>query len=289
MNRHTSRVLVTIAAIFVTRVVEASDIYLENRSANTWQYRLGDPASATWGGVQTLASGGTHHVSWSKPLWISFKAGSWENRIRGIIGNASPYFEQAFGISVQLTECRVWPYNWRDTAAADSVIPELWKISPGEADVVIGFVAFRGQIKAIEGETVYFSQHLVVSDANDYHPNRAVQVLVHELAHVFGAFHVNDRTSVMQLTIDDIPIQLDSHKKPVLSFGRIPTLVIKLTFDVDLHQGIESLNDDVKSTLQQFYQLYGHRKDQAESDPVTSAYIYLARRAEMAGDKERAT
>ena len=76
MNRHTSRVLVTIAAIFVTRVVEASDIYLENRSANTWQYRLGDPASATWGDVQTLASGGTHHVSWSKPLWISFKAGS---------------------------------------------------------------------------------------------------------------------------------------------------------------------------------------------------------------------
>jgi hypothetical protein len=377
MNRHTSRVLVTIAAIFVTRVVEAGDIYLENHSAITWQYRLGDPASATWGDVQTLASGDTHRVSWSKPLWISFKNGShnkvyrigpdqtyrftqdrssdgellrvpptdsgserqqhkgardhaqsdgqpstvahprakepkpivrklivlavaddsyrrcfrsgWENRIRGIIGNASPYFEQAFGISVQLTECRVWPYNWRDAAAADSVIPELWKISPGEADVVIGFVAFRGQIKAIEGETVYFSQHLVVSDANDYHPNRAVQVLVHELAHVFGAFHVNDRTSVMQLTIDDIPIQLDSHKKPVLSFGRIPTLVIKLTFDVDLHQGIESLNDDVKSTLQQFYQLYGHRKDQAESDPVTSAYIYLARRAEMAGDKERAT
>ena len=86
MNRHTSRMLISIAAIFVVRIIEAA-----GQPSVAEHLRANEPKPI----VRRLTVLAVADDSYRR----CFRS-SWENRIRGIIGKASPYFEQAFGISV---------------------------------------------------------------------------------------------------------------------------------------------------------------------------------------------
>ena len=129
---------------------------------------------------------------------------NWHERTREIVEAASHRFEQQFPIRFRIVGYREWTYKCAPESAGDA-FEWLHKIDRGDADLVIGFtmVPFPGPRGEIRGVTQYFSRYVVIPD--NWGMTGAVTRLVHELCHVFGAFHVAATDSVMQLGFERTP------------------------------------------------------------------------------------
>ncbi len=236
----------------------------------------GEPAIASkprsWPQVRTvkvIVAGGKEYRAFHR---------NWQERGAGIVSEASARFEQQFPIRFQVVGYQPWLYDLAPRTANDA-FEWLHKIDRGDADMVIGFtmVPFPGPRGEIRGVTQYYSPYVVIPDA--WGTTGATTRLVHELCHVFGAFHVAMPGSVMQLGFERTP--------KTFQFGAPTEETVMLGKDFNFDQGVDSLSEDVQEKIRNIYRAHHHPIEKVEDDPIVVGYRYQVRRADMSDNTER--
>lgn len=209
---------------------------------------------------------------------------NWHERAREVVQNASKHFEAAFGIRFKV---EAWqPWNYEDGLSPESIdeaFQQLRWIDPGEQDLVIAFTLFTlpGPLanSEVRGSTQYFSQYVMIPD--QWGTTGLTTRLVHELCHVFGAFHVQTPGSVMQPYFEQgTPRNFD--------FGYPVEQTILAARDVDLAVGVSSLDDQAARRIRALHRLHHHPAESKREDPVVTAYKNEILRALQMRDPEHA-
>jgi hypothetical protein len=99
---------------------------------------------------------------------------------------------------------------------------------------------------------------------------------VHELCHVFGAFHEANPNSVMRPAYQGTPKQFE--------FSSATREIVKLTKQLDLSRGVVGLTPDAARRIRELYRAEHHPREALNEDPVSRAYEAAAKRAEKFGD-----
>jgi len=219
--------------------------------------------------IKVLVAGGTEYRT---------VYSDWQARGSEIVAGASKHLEKQFGLRFKVVGFTDWEYK-KAPRTADEAFRSLHKVPVGAADLVVGFtlVSFAGPRGEVRGLTQYFSQYVVIPD--NWGVPGATTRLVHEMSHVFGAFHVAEEGSVMLPGFEKTP--------RTFRFGRAADAVIPLTRMVNLQEGVGSLPAESQQSLRGLYRRYRHPSEGIEEDPVVIGYRYQALRSELAGDAER--
>jgi hypothetical protein len=203
----------------------------------------------------------------------------WRDRIRQTVAGASKYYEANFRVRLELDEIRAWEYR----GLADDVegrVKQVLQVSPGSSDLLVAFIGLGDYYKTEEqtfrtghlGAGFPFGQHLLVSGNDDFHVNREIAVLIHELAHGFGAFHVTDRRSLMQPGYDDAPIrEVLTAQVPL---DAVSMEIIGLTRQVDFRRGVTSLDAATQRRLKQLALWHRHPAEAYAMSPIALGHAY---------------
>lgn len=150
---------------------------------------------------------------------VSFRArnSAWPNEARGLIEAASDYYEREFGIQFVTESVVPWPAQERIHSTVD-LLTTVERDFPaknkdGSYDLIVVFsaeeisryfVAGRSRVDRIGncqqglGNYVIAPVHKPFRYAGAHaEPEPDTIALIHELAHIFGAEHVEDRGSIM--------------------------------------------------------------------------------------------
>ena len=172
-----------------------------------------------------------------------------------------------------------WEYKTAPQTAGDA-FEWLHKIDRGDADLVIGFtmVPFPGPRGEIRGVTQYFSQYVVIPDC--WGTTGATTRLVHELCHVFGAFHVAATDSVMQLGFERTP--------KTFRFGEPTEETDRIWRRTSTwRKGSTASRRRRRNGSARSIRAIHHPLEDVDDDPIVVGYRYQAHRAGWAGDTER--
>jgi hypothetical protein len=180
---------------------------------------------------------------------------------------------------------RDWDYRGL-TDKPDERWTELLKTSPGDADIIVAFIGFGDYYKGEDqayylghlGQGMPFGQHVMVSGERYVHANRDRAVLIHELAHLFGAFHVDNKISVMQASFRDVPPQdiIDGR----LHMDAPLQEIIHLTREVDFRRGVASLDADTQDRIRSLSKAHRRVAEKNAPDPIAQGQRYLRARDE---------
>jgi Metallo-peptidase family M12 len=150
---------------------------------------------------------------------VSFRARNpgWADEARGLIEAASDYYEREFDIRFVTESVVAWPAQERIHSTVD-LLARIKQDFPsqkrdGSYDLIVAFtaegisryfVAGRPRVDRI-GNCQHGLGNYIVAPVNKLfrysgahaEPEPDVVALIHELAHIFGAEHVDDRASIM--------------------------------------------------------------------------------------------
>lgn len=150
---------------------------------------------------------------------VSFRARNsrWPDEARGLIESASDYYEREFGIRFVTQGVLPWPAQERIHSTVD-LLARVEQDFPsqkkdGSYDLIVAFtaegtsryfVAGRPRVDRIGNCQQGLGNYVVTPVNKPFHykganaePEPDVVALIHELAHIFGAEHVDDRASIM--------------------------------------------------------------------------------------------
>ncbi len=149
---------------------------------------------------------------------VSFRARNpnWREEARGLIESASDYYEREFDIRFVTQSVFAWPEKDRVRSTPEllaRVKRQFGTESSADYDVIVTFTAEgvsrilttgRPRVDRIGSCSQGLARYVVVPIAKIFHysgandePEFDVIALIHELAHVFGAEHVDDTSSIM--------------------------------------------------------------------------------------------
>lgn len=211
----------------------------------------------------------------------------WQHRIREVVQFVSDYYETRFAIRLVLHELRAWDYKALRQDPEDRW-QDVIRQPPGEADLTVAFVGLGAYYTEAPGKVfrtncggraAFFGQHVMVSVDVGIHPNRDKTILIHELAHVFGAFHVADTDVVMQPAYEKVPTEDILQGR--VDLGAAAREVLRLTREFDFGVGVASLSADVQRRLGELRRTAGHPAEQTQPDPVAAGYAYREERARL--------
>jgi tetratricopeptide (TPR) repeat protein len=208
----------------------------------------------------------------------------WRARIEGIVSVASDRYENEFSIMLDITDCRVWPFR-ASLAQREQLNQQLFRISSNDAEIVIAFVENVPIVllppgEHTEGYAFSYGRYVVVGDVHNK-TTEAEMILIHELAHVFGAFHVGDHESIMQVHLPNVPTRF--------VFDEATRKVIQLSRNVDLRAGVGSLDVDQVKELRALFRAHGRPDGRVdEEDPIIAGLLHQANRELCTGNAARA-
>lgn len=150
---------------------------------------------------------------------VSFRArnSGWPNEARGLIEAASDYYEREFGIQFVTESVVPWPAQERIRSTVD-LLTKVERDFPaknkdGSYDLIVVFtaeglsqyfVAGRSRVDRIGNCQQGLGNYVVTAVHKPFRytgahaePEPDTIALIHEFAHIFGAEHVDDRTSIM--------------------------------------------------------------------------------------------
>jgi Metallo-peptidase family M12 len=173
---------------------------------------------------------------------VSFRArnSQWPEEMRGLIEAASDYYEREFGIRFVTQNAEAWPAQERIRSTPE-LLARVEKDFPSQKkdasfDLIVVFTA--------EGVSPYFTAgrarvdrigncrpglgNYVIAPVNEsFHyagpyvdPTLDVIALIHELAHIFGAVHVDDRASIMNEDLG-YRIEFDDKNRSVIEKNKL--------------------------------------------------------------------
>ncbi len=246
--------------------------------------RAEPPAPTPGSGTNSVASVGDDGV---RKLRLSAIADAtyrqvvddWRERIRQTVAGASKYYEANIRVRLELDEIRAWDYR----GLADDVqgrVKRVFQVSPGSSDLLIAFVGLGDYYRTDEktfltghlGSGFPFGQHLLVTGNDDFHVNREIAVLIHELAHAFGAFHVTDRQSLMQPGYDDAPLR--DVLTAQLPLDAVSMEIIGLTREVDFRSGVASLDAATQRRIKHLAFWHRHPAEAHAMSPIALGHAY---------------
>ena len=203
----------------------------------------------------------------TRAIGVDFRSG--RNALQRSYREPPTDFETAFALRFTIAECRAWDYEAKNVGDPQEQLTRLVAIDPAPADLVIAFIGVV-QIAEISrsGHTTQqawsfpFGQHVMVSDLNKEQMFGAEQLLIRSLGHVFGAFYVTDRRSIMNG-------KLENWEPGPIRFGEVAQQVILSTRDFDFRKGPASLTLEAISTIRELYRKYRHAESKPGDDPVT--------------------
>jgi hypothetical protein len=142
---------------------------------------------------------------------------NWDEEARGLIEAASDYYEREFDIRLITQNVAAWPQSER-IPSTPGLLSRMQKEFAGQGnregyDLLVAFtaegisrilIAGRPRVDRIGNCTDGLSRFIVVPINQIFRyrgasaePEFDVIALIHEIGHVFGAEHVNDRDSLM--------------------------------------------------------------------------------------------
>ncbi len=177
----------------------------------------------------------------------------WQRDVRDRLAFVSKVFESLFNIHFKIILDVPWEIQ-DETRETDLLMEELRsQVSMDPNQIIIGFHKMSqpfGDDKMLDhdrvGSAQYFKGLIVIRDP--FVPlsetGRNI-VLLHEVAHLFGAVHISDANAVMNATLP---------AKPELTLDETNQEVIRTTRDVDFIRGLDSLSGFAVDTLIQIYE-----------------------------------
>ena len=190
----------------------------------------------------------------------------WETEVREHLDFASRIFENTFGIRFNLLELTVWETDDAGQGLGDLVDELEAEIPLDGVDVAIGFSAQdprRGKLSkyvalpwGLTPSLGRVSMIRAMVDDESYDLHLAV---VHEIAHLFGAFHVVSQDSVMRETVQGPrTFQFDVENGKLLRFMR----------GYDFEAGVEGLSEATAARLTELWRRGGADVD---ANPLAEA------------------
>jgi hypothetical protein len=145
----------------------------------------------------------------------------WRNDLKEKFTAAADFFEREFNILFVAGEIQAWPLEEPVTSTAE-LMKYLKKQVPlsdkgVSYDIVIAFTALPGRISAGHARVdeigdcqaglgnylaISAIEPLRIREPGSAYDNWDVLTLIHELGHLFGAEHVNDRSSIMAVNFN---------------------------------------------------------------------------------------
>ena len=145
----------------------------------------------------------------------------WDSELRGLIEAASDYYEREFEIRLVTQGTAAWPAQERIRSSSELLLKvkrEFPLRRPADHDLIIAFTGEsvsryiaggRPRVDRIGNCREGLSNYAVVPVREIFrYRGPAADIsydavaLIHELGHVFGAEHVNDRSSIMNEQFD---------------------------------------------------------------------------------------
>ncbi|MGQ9729793.1 MAG: M12 family metallo-peptidase [Candidatus Zipacnadales bacterium] len=171
----------------------------------------------------------------------------WQREVREHLEFASNLYERTFNIRFVIVELVEWASDDAGEGLGDLVEELEQEIPLDGVDVVIGFSAQQPQrgklskyISLPWGLTPSFGRVSVIRAMIDDESYDLHLAVVHEIAHLFGAFHVADQDSVMRETIQGPrTFQFD------IANGRM----VRLMRDYDFEAGVEAISPETAKRI----------------------------------------
>ncbi|MBD3176565.1 MAG: tetratricopeptide repeat protein [Armatimonadia bacterium] len=193
----------------------------------------------------------------------------WRQVIRALLADIEPVFAAA-GIDLQISRAVEW--DSRDRAwTLNELHSELRReIRRDRDDLVLGFTAQTYGGGEVTGSDVAMGEAALLQDyaiirfdrLGDVSPAMRRLQVAHELAHIFGAHHVETDATLMRSRMSG---------RPVLALDPANVRILRLTRECDFDAGVASLSEEARAAL------LAHRWAEAEgsSDDATH-YVDLA-------------
>jgi tetratricopeptide (TPR) repeat protein len=206
----------------------------------------------------------------------------WRHVIAEHLTFASSFYERSFDIRFEPVEAVEWESD--DAATLDELVDRLEdEVSFDGVDVVIGFTAQRpnrGKLSKYVplpwGLTPSLGRVSVVRAMLDDASYDLHLALIHEIAHLFGAFHVSDPSFVMRETVDGPrTFQFDVENGKLL----------RLMGEYDFEKGVASLATEVRDRVTALWKRGGVTND---NNPVAEALFNVGIDLRDAGQTEPA-
>jgi tetratricopeptide (TPR) repeat protein len=163
---------------------------------------------------------------------------AWEAELRRAVANVSDIYESRVGIRYEIVRIVPWP---EVGVVRQELFDRLAVLAKDDADIVVGVSGGCGNTHL--GVARIFAGPAVVTTGCP-HPGRPgfslEQLLVHELAHVFGVFHPASGFSVMRTG-------------PATAFDSQMLRVLRLTRTMDLSRGVEGLDDATRKAYERIW------------------------------------
>jgi len=171
----------------------------------------------------------------------------WKGEIREYLAFASDIYERTFGIRFQLAEIVEWE-SYDEGEGLGDLVDELEKEIPLDGvDVVIGFSAQtprRGKLSKYValpwGLTPSLGRASMIRAMMDDETYDLHLAVVHEIGHLFGAFHVRQQDSVMRETVQG---------PRTFQFDVANGKLIRLMRDYDFEAGVEGVSPETAERL----------------------------------------
>lgn len=168
---------------------------------------------------------------------------SWEQVILQTIKEASDVFEKGFNIRFQILDIAPWEPQTTSGDACKLIEILNKTVSKGEAMSLLGFSGRQSTHKSSGGSWGAAGDTALVMTENP--PRFQIQranLVIHELAHLFGAFHVINNDSYMATTIGIKPLIFDDQNSRMIKLMRNrPFPWGKTPLSLDLEQQITSI------------------------------------------------
>jgi tetratricopeptide (TPR) repeat protein len=164
---------------------------------------------------------------------------AWRKDIKKLISISSETFKDKFGVEFRIIAWESWTPG-KNLYSLQAVLEDLKrKVSPGEADIVVGVVAPSYANDPPAGIADYFQGCVLLKLVNSW---ALAPIVLHELGHIFGAVDLDETGSVM------------NPHNPGLEFDRFSARIITLNRDRSFHTGSfpfpRSLTNEVVAAFQ---------------------------------------
>ena len=197
----------------------------------------------------------------------------WSDQLLKQIEKASDVFDEAFG--VRLKPVAAAGIRTPESATTpEHLLASLHQSFHVAENRVLIFFTGRlpppspsGKGRITFGVEAHYSNKIMLYDASEYHEYRQLQVLVHELGHLFGAVHVRSPESIMAPTLTRVT---------QLAFDDLNWKIVACNVDMEVHNTMEetlgAFQPDKLTQLHQYYSAIA-RRDAADAGASMTAAI----------------
>ena len=181
---------------------------------------------------------------------------NWRELLKNRLAAVSDFYEREFAIRWKVVSINEWVSDNRGTDMTGR-LRELENDAPhGDADIVLGI---SSQPSLVKGVATTLGSYVLVVDSGEYDERRNTVIIAHEFAHLFGAWHSHDRTSLM-------------FGAGALEFGidEATAAVIRTMRDFDFRRGIDGIDE---ATVARLTAVYQENAPVGEAHPLARAYM----------------